>query len=408
VRRRRAPAPAPRPLQAVAAAPPRCAAPGLRRPPHAAARGCGPAAARLQRGGTAGAPPRRPVPPQAAPPRPAPVAPRRTAPRPAPPPPRPLPRTAPLRAPPRAPPRAPYNPPRAAPRRPHHHHPHTAMAPPAAAAGAAPAAYASVAGASDTEFTPLGVLRHVLGLPGPSGFGSRSTADDVLARWDGRGKVAIVTGASGGIGAETARALAARGCHVGARARRGATRARGASEARGCGSRRGACGARGPPGPVPCPSDAPTTDEPTPSLAPPPTAPPPTPSLSPGVPRREEDAACSLGHRRRPPRSARRGDAARPRVARVGARLCRGVHARARAARHPGLQRCGVGEGVLQALAEGASIPGDPPKLTPLPAAPLPAPPQPAPCSRRCRCLPTASRARLPPTTWATGCWCGA
>jgi NAD(P)-dependent dehydrogenase (short-subunit alcohol dehydrogenase family) len=38
----------------------------------------------------------------------------------------------------------------------------------------------------------------------------------VLAGWDGRDKVAIVTGSSGGLGAETARALAARGCHVGA------------------------------------------------------------------------------------------------------------------------------------------------------------------------------------------------
>jgi hypothetical protein len=44
------------------------------------------------------------------------------------------------------------------------------MAPPAAA-------YVTRAGASDTEFTPLGVVKYIFGLPGPSGFGSRSTAD---------------------------------------------------------------------------------------------------------------------------------------------------------------------------------------------------------------------------------------
>jgi NAD(P)-dependent dehydrogenase (short-subunit alcohol dehydrogenase family) len=45
-------------------------------------------------------------------------------------------------------------------------------------------------------------------------FGPSSTTDDVLFGIDLTGKVAIVTGASGGLGAETARALAAKGCVV--------------------------------------------------------------------------------------------------------------------------------------------------------------------------------------------------
>lgn len=45
-------------------------------------------------------------------------------------------------------------------------------------------------------------------------FGATSTTDDVLEGLDLSGKVAAVTGASGGLGLETARALAARGAHV--------------------------------------------------------------------------------------------------------------------------------------------------------------------------------------------------
>jgi NAD(P)-dependent dehydrogenase (short-subunit alcohol dehydrogenase family) len=48
----------------------------------------------------------------------------------------------------------------------------------------------------------------------PSRFGWASTADEVLAGVDLAGRVAVVTGASGGIGAESARALAARGASV--------------------------------------------------------------------------------------------------------------------------------------------------------------------------------------------------
>ncbi|XP_022958041.1 short-chain dehydrogenase TIC 32, chloroplastic-like [Cucurbita moschata] len=49
---------------------------------------------------------------------------------------------------------------------------------------------------------------------GPSGFSSSSTAEEVTNGIDGTGLTAIVTGASSGIGSETARVLALRGVHV--------------------------------------------------------------------------------------------------------------------------------------------------------------------------------------------------
>uniref|UniRef100_A0A453GZA2 Uncharacterized protein n=1 Tax=Aegilops tauschii subsp. strangulata TaxID=200361 RepID=A0A453GZA2_AEGTS len=49
---------------------------------------------------------------------------------------------------------------------------------------------------------------------GASGFSWASTADQVTAGISAAGLTAIVTGASSGIGAETARVLAARGAHV--------------------------------------------------------------------------------------------------------------------------------------------------------------------------------------------------
>lgn len=49
---------------------------------------------------------------------------------------------------------------------------------------------------------------------GPSGFSSSSTAEEVTRGIDGAGLTAIVTGASTGIGAETARVLSLRGVHV--------------------------------------------------------------------------------------------------------------------------------------------------------------------------------------------------
>lgn len=45
-------------------------------------------------------------------------------------------------------------------------------------------------------------------------FGAESTCDDVLEGVDVAGKHAVVTGASGGLGAEAARSLAAKGVHV--------------------------------------------------------------------------------------------------------------------------------------------------------------------------------------------------
>uniref|UniRef100_A0A453GZE9 Uncharacterized protein n=1 Tax=Aegilops tauschii subsp. strangulata TaxID=200361 RepID=A0A453GZE9_AEGTS len=49
---------------------------------------------------------------------------------------------------------------------------------------------------------------------GATGFSWASTADEVTAGVTASGLTAIVTGASSGIGAETARVLAARGAHV--------------------------------------------------------------------------------------------------------------------------------------------------------------------------------------------------
>ncbi|XP_022159789.1 short-chain dehydrogenase TIC 32, chloroplastic-like isoform X2 [Momordica charantia] len=54
----------------------------------------------------------------------------------------------------------------------------------------------------------------VLSRKGPSGFSASSTAEEVTQGIDGAGFTAVVTGASSGIGAETARVLALRGVHV--------------------------------------------------------------------------------------------------------------------------------------------------------------------------------------------------
>ena len=51
-------------------------------------------------------------------------------------------------------------------------------------------------------------------IPPASGFGKRSTAEDVTAGMDLSGKTALVTGCNSGLGLETLRVLALRGAHV--------------------------------------------------------------------------------------------------------------------------------------------------------------------------------------------------
>lgn len=58
------------------------------------------------------------------------------------------------------------------------------------------------------------MLRLITGRPGPSGFGSATTAEQVTDGIDGSNLTAIVTGGASGIGLETARVLAMRNVHV--------------------------------------------------------------------------------------------------------------------------------------------------------------------------------------------------
>ncbi|KAB2013673.1 hypothetical protein ES319_D09G171700v1 [Gossypium barbadense] len=60
----------------------------------------------------------------------------------------------------------------------------------------------------------VGLFRLVSGCPGPSGFGSASTAQEVTEGIDGTNLTALVTGGASGIGLETSRVLALRGVHV--------------------------------------------------------------------------------------------------------------------------------------------------------------------------------------------------
>ena len=62
--------------------------------------------------------------------------------------------------------------------------------------------------------SPSVLISYFTGRKGPSGYGSKATSDQVVERWDGKGKVAIVTGPYTGIGVATARALACKGCEV--------------------------------------------------------------------------------------------------------------------------------------------------------------------------------------------------
>ncbi|KAK4419097.1 Short-chain dehydrogenase B, chloroplastic [Sesamum alatum] len=58
------------------------------------------------------------------------------------------------------------------------------------------------------------MLRLITGKPGPSGFGSASTAEQVTQGIDATNLTAIVTGGARGVGLETARVLALRNAHV--------------------------------------------------------------------------------------------------------------------------------------------------------------------------------------------------
>ncbi|KAJ3686716.1 hypothetical protein LUZ61_015880 [Rhynchospora tenuis] len=60
----------------------------------------------------------------------------------------------------------------------------------------------------------VGFFSLVTGYPGPSGFGSASTAEQVTEGLDASKLTAIITGGASGIGLETARVLALRGAHV--------------------------------------------------------------------------------------------------------------------------------------------------------------------------------------------------
>ncbi|XP_074588154.1 short-chain dehydrogenase TIC 32, chloroplastic-like [Curcuma longa] len=60
----------------------------------------------------------------------------------------------------------------------------------------------------------MGYFREATGIRGPSGFSSRTTAEQVTDGIDASGRTVIITGGSSGIGAETARVMALRGAHV--------------------------------------------------------------------------------------------------------------------------------------------------------------------------------------------------
>ncbi|TKY52822.1 Short-chain dehydrogenase TIC 32 [Spatholobus suberectus] len=60
----------------------------------------------------------------------------------------------------------------------------------------------------------VGIFSLVTGRPGPSGFGSASTAEQVTEGIDASNLTAIITGGASGIGLETARVLALRKAHV--------------------------------------------------------------------------------------------------------------------------------------------------------------------------------------------------
>ncbi|XP_028554953.1 short-chain dehydrogenase TIC 32, chloroplastic-like [Dendrobium catenatum] len=67
---------------------------------------------------------------------------------------------------------------------------------------------------SKLEFSITDALRYIMGIAGPNGFGSNSTAEQVTEGISPSHLTAIITGATSGIGAETARVLAKRGVRL--------------------------------------------------------------------------------------------------------------------------------------------------------------------------------------------------
>lgn len=75
--------------------------------------------------------------------------------------------------------------------------------------------FSTKGGTATLGSTVIGMWQYLTRRPAKdTGFHSASTAEEVSSGWDGRGKVVVITGASTGLGLESARVLAARGAEV--------------------------------------------------------------------------------------------------------------------------------------------------------------------------------------------------